>query len=126
MSKEFHPFVSIEDNQSQVNTISQLEEVACFLQDLTNGADSELLKSFIEQYKALQDDNAKLKNLVTKHGICTECGEMHSHSIYEPFADCKCGTSEWYADSFTPYMKLEKKHYGLRTGIQKLIGVLPG
>ena len=45
--------------------------------------------------------------LLHKHGICTKCGEMYSHSIDEPFASCDCGTSEWY--NLTPYMELEKK-----------------
>lgn len=28
-------------------------------------------------------------------GICTTCLQPFEHSIDEPFADCKCGTTEW-------------------------------
>lgn len=47
----------------------------------------------------------KLTELLNKHGICVDCGEMYSHSIDEPTAACKCKQSEWY--DFTPYMTLE-------------------
>ncbi len=47
----------------------------------------------------------KLTELLNKHGICVDCGEMYCHHIDEPFASCKCGTSEW--SKFTPYMELE-------------------
>lgn len=49
----------------------------------------------------------KLTDLLTKHGICADCGEMYSHDIEEPFAHCGCHTSEWY--DFTPYMTLQMK-----------------
>lgn len=45
--------------------------------------------------------------LLDKHGVCHDCGEMFSHDLEEPIAQCKCKTSEWY--TFTPYMQLEQK-----------------
>lgn len=45
------------------------------------------------------------KDLLIKHGVCLECGEMFSHDINEPFAHCGCCTSEWH--DFTPYQKLQ-------------------
>lgn len=51
----------------------------------------------------------QLTELLEKHGICINCGEIFSHDIEEPFAHCGCCTSEWY--NFTPYMNLEHKLY---------------
>ncbi|CAL9979002.1 hypothetical protein VPHK449_0041 [Vibrio phage K449] len=47
----------------------------------------------------------KLTELLTKHGICADCGEMYSHDLDAPFAHCGCHTSEWH--DFTPYMALQ-------------------
>lgn len=60
----------------------------------------------VEPIHSLLDENKKLLALIHKHGICPDCGEMYSHSLYEPFASCNCHTAEWH--DFTPYMKLEK------------------
>lgn len=49
----------------------------------------------------------KLTELLNKHGICVDCGEMFSHDIDAPFASCKCKQSEWH--EMTPYMELELK-----------------
>lgn len=49
----------------------------------------------------------KLTELLTKHGICADCGEMYSHDLDAPFASCQCKQSEWY--KFTPYMTLQMK-----------------
>lgn len=45
----------------------------------------------------------KLRELLLKHGICEDCGEMYSGCYDDPFASCNCKTSEWYIP--TPYMK---------------------
>lgn len=47
------------------------------------------------------------EQLLKKHGICPECGDLYSHDITAPFAHCKCGTSEWYA--YTPHMLTQHK-----------------
>ncbi|QZI93150.1 hypothetical protein SIPHO049v1_p0025 [Vibrio phage PS14A.1] len=47
----------------------------------------------------------KLTELLTKHGICADCGEIYSHDLDGPFASCGCHTSEWH--DFTPYMALQ-------------------
>lgn len=60
----------------------------------------------------------RLEKMCNRHGICTVCGSMFSHDIDEPFASCKCGTSEWY--TMTPYMILEQKIYNLRKYIAAL------
>lgn len=49
----------------------------------------------------------KLTELLNKHGICADCGEIYSHDLDAPFAHCECHTSEWY--DFTPYMKLQER-----------------
>ena len=33
------------------------------------------------------------------------CGELIEHHLDEPFASCRCGTSEWY--EFTPHMQFQ-------------------
>lgn len=53
------------------------------------------------------------KQLLDHHGVCVKCREMYSHSIDEPFASCRCWTSEWYR--LTPYMKLEQRIYRAST-----------
>lgn len=50
----------------------------------------------------------RMEELLAKHGICLDCGELFSHDIIEPFAHCGCHTTEWTVE-FTPYMKLEEK-----------------
>lgn len=54
---------------------------------------------------AAEAETLNLKNLCAHHGICTVCGEYYSHHYTEPFATCKCNTSEWY--EITEYMKLQ-------------------
>ena len=54
----------------------------------------------------------KLEGLLRKHGVCVKCGELLSHDLDTPFADCKCGTSEWY--NLTPHMELEQKARALQ------------
>lgn len=49
----------------------------------------------------------RLTELLNKHGICVDCGEMYSPDIDEPLAHCKCHSTEWY--TLTPYMTLQKK-----------------
>lgn len=71
---------------------------------------------FAVYYEALRDEyfaetskpvQLTADELLRKHGICADCGELYSHHIHEPFASCKCGTSEWYEP--TPHMKLEQQ-----------------
>lgn len=51
----------------------------------------------------LENRLVKLEDLVHKHGICTECGELYEHSYDSPFASCGCNQAEWY--ELTPHMK---------------------
>ena len=46
---------------------------------------------------------ARLQDLLAKHGICEDCGELYNHHIDEPFASCGCKQAEWY--ELTPHMK---------------------
>lgn len=62
----------------------------------------------------------KAEDLLNKHGICTECGQMYSHHLDEPFASCGCGTSEWY--DYTPYMQLENELAKAKRKIKELEG----
>ena len=61
----------------------------------------------------VSEEIERLKSLLDKHGVCTKCGDMYSHDIEQPFAHCSCGTSEWY--QLTPYMKLEKTIFEMRS-----------
>lgn len=58
----------------------------------------------------------KSKKLITKHGICEECGELFEHDYDSPLAFCKCGTAEWY--NLTPHMTAVSKAY---TGVQQAL-----
>jgi len=72
--------------------------------------DTEHLRKPEPDAKDLEID--RLNALLTKHGVCDECGEMYSHHYDGPFASCMCKQSEWY--DYTPYMKLEKKLIDIR------------
>lgn len=61
---------------------------------------------------AAEAETLNLKNLCAHHGICTVCREYYSHHYTEPFATCKCNTSEWY--EITEYMKLQDELRKLR------------
>lgn len=61
---------------------------------------------------AAEAETLNLKNLCAHHGICTVCGEYYSHHYTEPFATCKCNTSEWY--EITEHMKLQDELRKLR------------
>jgi hypothetical protein len=55
----------------------------------------------------LRKERDRLGDLLDKHGVCTECGDMFEHHEDEPLASCSCQTAEW-ANGFTPYMSLQK------------------
>ena len=61
---------------------------------------------------AAEAETLNLKNLCAHHGICTVCREYYSHHYTEPFATCKCNTSEWY--EITEHMKLQDELRKLR------------
>lgn len=67
---------------------------------------------------AAEAETLNLKNLCAHHGICTVCREYYSHHYTEPFATCKCNTSEWY--EITEYMKLQDELRKMRE--QKPVG----
>lgn len=47
--------------------------------------------------------------LLTKHGVCTDCGDMYEHHEDEPLASCSCQTAEWWgSDVSTPFMLLQR------------------
>lgn len=59
-----------------------------------------------EQYDAQNElikEISRLQDLLAKHGICDDCGELYNHRFDEPFASCGCKQSEWY--ELTPHMK---------------------
>lgn len=61
-----------------------------------------------EQRDKATKDLSKMRELLTKHGICEECGNLYTRdNPDEPFASCSCHTSEWYKDS--PYMELQHR-----------------
>lgn len=41
------------------------------------------------------------EQLLRKVGICTTCLQPYEHDLEEPFAYCKCGTSEWAFQEIT-------------------------
>lgn len=59
---------------------------------------------------------------------CAKCGKLIVHDIVEPFANCGCGTSEWYENQFTPAMQMQKRMYEamriVETGTQNLLDSL--
>lgn len=59
-----------------------------------------------EQYKSM------LLRLLQKHGICMKCGELIEHHYNEPYASCKCTTSEW-TGKYTPHMESHKPVFTL-------------
>lgn len=61
---------------------------------------------------AAEAETLNLKNLCAHHCICTVCGGYYSHHYTEPFATCKCNTSEWH--EITEYMKLQDELRKLR------------
>lgn len=59
-----------------------------------------------EQYDAQNElikEISRLQDLLAKHGICDDCGELYNHHFDEPLASCGCKQSEWY--ELTPHMK---------------------
>lgn len=54
----------------------------------------------------LRKERDRYGDLLTKHGICVDCGDMFEHHEDEPLASCSCQTAEW-AHGFTPYMSLQ-------------------
>ena len=62
--------------------------------------------------KVSNNAEEKLNRLAVKLGFCVECEQMFSHDLESPFADCACGTTEWY--ELTPYMQKEKELLELR------------
>ncbi len=59
-----------------------------------------------EQYDAQNElikEISRLQDLLAKHGICEDCGELYNHHFDEPLASCGCKQSEWY--ELTPHMK---------------------
>jgi len=58
----------------------------------------------------------KLRDLLVKHGVCEDCGEMYSHELIAPFAACACKTSEW--SGLTSYMK-QQRQISIIRGIAK-------
>lgn len=61
-------------------------------------------KEVLEVYAAEVQQVQVLQNMINKHGICTDCGELYEHHYSEPLASCKCHCSEWY--DLTPHMKI--------------------
>lgn len=62
----------------------------------------------------------KATKLLTKHGICEECGNLYTRdNPDEPFASCGCHTSEWYDD--TPHMTFQRTAFIVRS---KLVGAI--
>ena len=41
------------------------------------------------------DEIERLKAIISKAGFCSVCGEEFVHDMTEPFASCKCGSTEW-------------------------------
>lgn len=59
---------------------------------------------------------------------CPECKQLIVHDIFEPFASCGCGTSEWSQEARTPAMKQHEKllkfFLDMETCIRNLLNVL--
>lgn len=48
-------------------------------------------------------EKLKIEDAAKRIGFCSTCGDPFIHDIVEPFAHCKCGTTEW------PYDDIEKE-----------------
>lgn len=83
----------------------------------------ELVKQFeyLDKIARASYENSQphVEPLLHKHGVCRNCGEMYGHHIDEPFASCKCGTSEW-SGRLTPYMDLEIKLWQAESEAKRL------
>lgn len=59
---------------------------------------------------------------------CQKCGQLIVHDIVEPFAHCGCGTTEWYAEQFTPAMHFQKMMFdhqaAFARGVKNLMATL--
>jgi hypothetical protein len=59
---------------------------------------------------------------------CPKCNQLIVHEIFEPFASCGCGTSEWSQEAMTLSMKHQEKMLKFflktETGIRNLLNVL--
>jgi hypothetical protein len=73
-----------------------------------------------EQRDKATKDLSKMRELLTKHGICEDCGNLYTRdNPDEPFASCGCHTSEWYDD--TPHMTFQRTAFIVRS---KLVGAI--
>ena len=73
-----------------------------------------------EQRDKVTQDLSNVRELLTKHGICEECGSLYTRDgPDEPFASCGCHTSEWYDD--TPHMTFQRTAFIVRS---KLVGAI--
>lgn len=73
----------------------------------------EIYHIHVKEYKNLQQENKRLREILRKNGICEDCGAHWSHHITEPLASCECKTGEDVSFS-SPYMRLQKRLYELK------------
>lgn len=98
------------------NIKSKLDSRKYYRCDRTVEVNAKDLLELVHHFERLDNDaRAEYHNrlpvnhdLISKHGICTQCGELRSHHISEPIASCNCGSSEWY--QLTPHMQLQQKY----------------
>ena len=81
-------------------------------------------REVVDNFRALDDkricEKDKLRDRLGKAGICPHCLEEYEHEVDAPFANCRCGTSEWAVDGPAGYPLL----FGLRKMIKDLVKVL--
>lgn len=63
-------------------------------------------------------EEQRLRDILDKNGICSDCGRHWVHHMYEPFASCGCKTGE-ATEYSSPFMKLQKKYADLLAKSEK-------
>lgn len=96
------PVKAIHDGEDIVDSQGNL---VCVMANST--LDTNQIVSALNEQAELNVTTETSLQLLAKHGICSDCGEFYEHHIYEPFASCSCGTSEWY--ELTPHMMLRQQ-----------------
>lgn len=67
--------------------------------------------------KSVLSEEQKLRAILDKNGICSDCGRHFVHHMDEPFASCECKCME-DTEYSSPFMKLQKKYADLKVKLK--------
>lgn len=96
---------AIEDNLRKAAVADLQFQVAEAKAEVAKLKENAALYGEIE--RGIRQERDRLQDLLNKHGICAECGEMFKRHRDELLASCGCQTVEW-AHDFTPYMSVQR------------------